>query len=408
VTIQNTSPETDVARTVYCTVVAENYLPQALALYASIRDIEPERELVLLVIDKDRTDLEKGREHLRVATTADIGLTRREVLDLAAIYDVVEFATAVKPAFFKKLLEEFERVVYLDPDMYVVAPLVDLDPLIDEFGVVLTPHFLDVVPAGMTHITEVHSLTVGVHNLGFCAVGRNGLPFLDWWWSHLSRECLIYPLLGIFVDQKWTDIGATLFRAHTLRHYGYNVGPHNLHERFFENHEGEWLISKSREPLRLMHFSGFNPQDPEAISVRLSEDLRAAGVTTPGLSQLSRIYAERVNEAKAKLGPRPSYGFTRDSSGKVLSKRTRRAYRKALLALPEGVVLPSPFLMQDRDNFRAWHRRALISRAGVTLGDAALAIKYVFPDEFTKVKSALPKQFSWVRSRLLAASRVRR
>jgi hypothetical protein len=408
VTDLNDPTEPSRQRAVYCTVVAENYLPQALALYSSVREVEPNRELVLLVIDNDRRDLEAGREGLRVATTADLGLSDREVLDLAAIYDVVEFATAVKPVFFRTLLEEFEQVVYLDPDMFVVAPLDDLEPLIDEFGVVLTPHFLEPVPAGTTHITEVHSLTVGVHNLGFFAVGRGGMPFLDWWWSHLERECLIYPLLGIFVDQKWTDLGATLFQAHTLRHYGYNVGPHNLHERFFEKTGDDWTVSRSGEPLRLMHFSGFDPKHPESISVRLSEDLRSAGVTTPALSALSTIYADRVNAASAELGARPAYGFAKDSSGKRLSKRTRRAYRKAILAKADGEVLPSPFLEADRDRFRAWQRRALASRAGVTLGDAALAVKYVFPDEFARVKSGLPTQFAWVRSRLLSASRVRR
>lgn len=395
-------------RAVYCTVVAENYLPQALTLYSSVREVEPERLLVILVIDNDRTDLEVGREKLRVVTTADLGLAEREVLDLATIYEVVELATAVKPVFFKKLLEEFDQVVYLDPDMFVIAPLDDLGPLIDEFGVVLTPHFLEVVPVGMAHITEVHSLTVGVHNLGFCAVGRNGVPFLDWWWSHLERECLIYPLFGIFVDQKWTDIGATLFNVHTLRHYGYNVGPHNLHERSFEKQDENWVLTKSREPLKLMHFSGFNPKDPESISERLSVDLRVAGVVTPGLSALSRIYADRVNEATTELGSIPPYRFARDSSGRWISKRTRRAYRKALLANDKGVQLPSPFMEDDLGAFRSWHRRAFTSRAGVTLGDAALAIKYVFPDEFAKVKHGLPRQFAWIRSRLLSATRIRR
>ena len=74
-------------------------------------------------------------------------------------------------------------------------------------------------------------LLVGVYNLGFCAVDRRAREFLDWWWSHLSNECLYDPLSGLFVDQKWMDIGSTLFEAGNFRHSGYNVGVANLPER---------------------------------------------------------------------------------------------------------------------------------------------------------------------------------
>jgi hypothetical protein len=396
------------SRTVYCTVVAQNYLGQALALHASIRRQQPERQLVILVVDGDRRDLESGREGLKVASLSSIGMDEDEIHHMAAIYDVVEFSTAVKPTFFLFLLEEFEQVVYLDPDTYVVAPLLELEGLIDEHGLVLTPHFLKPIPASVTHITEIHSLTVGIHNLGFCAVGRSRIDFLEWWAAHLARECLIYPLLGIFVDQKWTDVGANLFQAHTLRHAGYNVGPWNLHERVFEKINDTWTMVDSREALRLLHFSGFDPKDPEAISVRLSLDLKGVGIGTPALATLSREYAEHVLAAQRELGPSPRYGYAVDAGGRPLSKRTRRAYRKLLLSQDRASAVPSPFKMSELNAFRRWKAGALPARVGLTAGDAALAVKYVLPDEFGRVKKALPGQFAWLRARLLAASKVRR
>lgn len=392
-------------RMVYCTVVAENYLPQALALYVSIRRHEPQRELVVLVVDADRRDLADDRPGLKVVQTTDIGLTESEVLAMAAIYDVVEFSTAVKPSFFLSLLTQHEQVVYLDPDTYIVSPLQELEELIDAHGLVLTPHFLKPIPADVTHITEVHSLTVGIHNLGFCAVGRSRIDFLEWWAGHLARECLIYPLLGIFVDQKWTDLGANLFGAHSLRHAGYNVGPWNLHEREFDD---SWLMLDSREALRLVHFSGFDPRDPEAISVRLSLDLKGVGLGTPALAALSREYAKHVLNAQIEIGPSPRYGYADDAGGRPLSKRTRRAYRKALLSETGDSKLASPFKHSELGEFRRWKKRAVPARIGLTAGDAALAVKYVLPDEFGRVKKMLPRHFSWVRGRLLAASRVRR
>lgn len=393
-------------KTVYCTVVAQNYLPQALALYASIREVEPDKELVILVVDGDRSDLIEGRPGLRVESTEFLGISSRAVLDLAAIYDVVEFSTAVKPLFFKALLAEAATVVYLDPDMMLVSPLQELEKLVAEHGIVLTPHFLHPFTEPLEHITEGHDLTVGIFNLGFCAVGRSATPFLEWWWGHLERECLIYPLLGVFVDQKWVDVGANFFNAHSFRHGGYNVGPWNLHERHFSEIDGRYVLD-SGDALRLLHFSGFDPSNPEGISVRLSVDLRAVGEQAPALSGLSRKYADLVLAAQRTLGGSPEYGFARDAGGSLLSKRTRRTYRKQLLGLPAGCSLPSPFLAEEVARFRSWKRRAIAGRVGLTIGDASIAIKYSFPDEFAQVKKRMPG-FGAVRRRLLDAGRVRR
>lgn len=395
-------------RGIYCTIVAQNYLPQALALYASIREVEPGRDFVILVIDSERSDLQTGRPRLSVVSTSVLGLSEREILDLATIYDVVEFSTAVKPLFLKWLLTTHDQAVYLDPDTFLISPLSELEPLLDRWGIVLTPHFLEPIEPGQGYISEIHSLTVGIHNLGFCAVSREGIPFLDWWWSHLERECLIYPLLGVFVDQKWTDIGATLFNAHSLRHYGYNAGPWNLHEREFYEYEHEWVMARTHEPLRLFHFSGFDPAEPDAISARLNFSLKDAGVGSSALSALSHRYAQVMLHAAAALGEDAPYSFDRDSRGKRLNKRIRRAYRKDLIVGGSDHNLPSPFLARDAKAFRRWRKRSWTSRVHIGVSDAAIAIKYVFPDEYSAVKRSLPSQFSRLRARLLRAAQIRR
>ena len=397
-----------ILRGIYCTVVAQNYLPQALALYSSIRKHEPDREIVILVVDADRKELELNRPRLRVADTSFLGLTSREIEDLAAIYDVVEFSTAVKPLFFKKLLIEFEHVVYLDPDTFLVSPLLELEGLLENHGVVLTPHFLEPIGPGNPYITEVHSLTVGVHNLGFCAFSRVGIDFLDWWWSHLERECLIYPLFGIFVDQKWTDVGATLFKAFSLRHYGYNAGPWNLHERGFERTNGVLTMTGSGEPLRLFHFSGFDANDPDAISERLNVSLKGSGLGGEELRLLGHQYARQILDSREILGKSPAYHFEVDSSGKRLDKRTRRAFRKDLVSNSSSPGIPSAFDPDQAQSFREWRRKSWRSKVHMIAGDAAIALKYVFPEEFTSARKSFPTQFRWVRARLLRASRVRR
>ncbi len=393
--------------TTYCTVVAQNYLPQALALYSSIQQHAPETQLTIMVVDAERKDLEIDRPNLRVVGTEFLGLSNRETLNLAMIYDVVEFSTSIKPLFFLALLDEFSRVVYLDPDTYLVTPLVELDAVIDQHGTIFTPHFLEPIAPDSEVVSEIHSLTVGVHNLGFGAFNDKSRPFLNWWWSHLRRECLIYPLLSIFVDQKWTDIGAVLFDAHSWRHSGYNVGPWNLHEREIVRKDGRLEILATSHPLRLVHFSGFNPLDPDAISVRLSVSLRGAGGANDEFSALSHEYARAVLDAQEQLGESPAYEFAVDTRGRHLSKRLRKTYRRDLLA-NEEVILPSPFVHAERQDYDRWRRGSLGRGLKITIADVALAAKYALPDEFKFVQKRLPRAFSRLRTNLLESSKVRR
>ncbi|MCY0905457.1 hypothetical protein [Arthrobacter sp. H14-L1] len=338
----------------------------------------------------------------------DLDIESREVLNLAMIYDVVEFSTCLKPKLFLELLKDFSRVVYLDPDTFLIAPLLDLDTAVDQFGTVLTPHFLEAIRPGSEIVSEVHSLTVGVHNLGFGAFGVASRPFLEWWWSHLQRECLIYPLMSIFVDQKWTDVGAVLFDAHSLKHYGYNVGPWNLHERGFSVHDGVYIMDNSGEPLRLVHFSGFNPHDPDAISERLSISMRDAGGVTAAFRSLSREYAERVLDAQRAVAPVPAYGFATDTGGGYISKRLRKIYRKDLLSSGSQDALPSPFVVGEKTAFSNWKRRAAPRGLRITMSDLAIALKYALPDEFGALKRYLPRVSSRLRRQLLSAAEIRR
>jgi len=192
--------------TSYCTILARNYLPRALSLADSLRRHHPETPLVVLLIEALSDDDLPNIDGVRFVSTAMLGLPERAVLGLAAGYDLVEFATAVKPLLLKALLGESDQAVYLDPDMWVTSPMVELTGALQasEGGILLTPHYLEPIPEGVD-ASEGHLLTVGVFNLGFCAVDRRSRAFLDWWWGHLKNECLHDFLSGLFVDQKWVE-----------------------------------------------------------------------------------------------------------------------------------------------------------------------------------------------------------
>ena len=322
------------------------------------------------------------------------------------IYDVVEYSTAIKPVLLKHLLTQYEKVAYLDPDMYVTSPLLEVDDLLNQYSILLTPHFIEPIAPGSSYVSEIHSLTVGVANLGFCAVNRDATGFLDWWWSHLERECLIYPLLGVFVDQKWTDVGAALFDAHFMKHYGYNIGPWNLGERQIVTTGAGVSVGPSAHPTRLLHFSGFDPEKPEAVSERLNADLSSVAVTDE-YRRYANDYARLLLETRRAGGVRREYGHANDVLGKHLSKRLRRQYRADLLDANREDP-PSAFDPRTRDAYARWRRSASARKLQLTMTDAAIAAKYAFPDSFSWFKRRFPDGFRTIRSSLLSSGKVRR
>ena len=290
----------------FCTILARNYLPKALALSESLSRHGSEKPLVVFLIDATpETDLPEIAG-VRWMYPALLGLPQRQMLNLAMGYDLVEFATAVKPLVLQNLLRESEAVVYLDPDTYVTSPMIELGPALEaSAGILLTPHYLEPTPPG-SQFSEGHLLHVGVYNLGFCAVNRNADEFLTWWWGHLRTECLHDPIAGLFVDQKWVDLGSVLFGAAGFQHYGYNVGVGNLHERRIAHDSDGYYIGSTGDRLRLFHFHAFDPNRPEELSTRFDASTAHLRADNEGLDALCKEYADIVIGKQQQIGPHPT------------------------------------------------------------------------------------------------------
>jgi hypothetical protein len=383
------------------TILARNYLPGALALSDSLRRHGACDPLVALLIDATPETPLPALDGVRWLFPVELGLPERTVLELAMSYDLVEFATALKPLVFKALLRDHEQVVYLDPDTYLCSPLVELEPALQAAPIVLTPHFLEPVPPGRL-LSEGHLLSVGVYNLGFCAINRGAAAFLDWWWGHLRYECLHDWLSGLFVDQKWMDLGSVMFGASTLRHYGYNVGVGNLHERPIARDRDGYYIASSGDRLRLFHFHAFDPERPEGLYTRLRTTGRTAQIGDETLLELCRGYAAQVLAKRELLGPQPRYLYAHDTAGRRIPRRLRHAYRVAVREDPGEV--PSPFVPAEAAAYERWRRRAAPLAARLILSDLAKGLRYAVPEEYDQLKHRFPGLIARMRGRYLEES----
>jgi hypothetical protein len=386
----------------YCTILARNYLPRALTLSGSLHEHGSELPLTVFLTDATAETQLPELPGVRWMRPASLGLPERTVLELAMSYDLVEFATAVKPLVLQSLLREHEQVVYLDPDTYQVSPMVELGPALQaSSGIVLTPHFLEPTrPDGA--FTEGHLLGVGVYNLGFCAVDRRAGAFLDWWWRHLRSDCLHDPLAGLFVDQKWVDIGSVLFGAAALRHPGYNVGAANLHQRPVAADAEGYYISSTGDRLRLFHFHAFDPRRPDTLSARFSTGKEGVGTDGDALRELASRYATAVIEKQRQLGPQPSYIYATDTTGRPISRHMRHAYRAA--ALSGSRDLPSPFVPGEAVAYGRWRRRARGLAARLVASDLAKGARVALPDEYDAIKRRFPRLAKSLRGRFVEST----
>src|SRR5690606_38681659 len=110
-------------RTCIFTICAKNYLARARILMDSLQRFEPDALRLVVLSDRIEGAFDPAAETFEV-----LEIERLPIADLRGMcfrYDVMELATAVKPSVLRHLLTAagFERVIYLDPDTQLLAPL---------------------------------------------------------------------------------------------------------------------------------------------------------------------------------------------------------------------------------------------------------------------------------------------
>lgn len=309
--------------TCFATIASGNYLAYVRVLRDSVARHAPDAAFRVLVVDRPSDALRKALDasSLHWTYAEELGLPDFE--QLAFKFDVVELNTALKPSFLKRLFRDgFEHVVYLDPDIRMLAsPAVVLDALHDA-QIVLTPHALAPVMDGKRP-SDIDYLRQGSYNLGFIGLrtGSDAQAFLDWW----ERRCLGQGFndftFGVFVDQKWIDLAPSYFSSvKILRHPGCNVAYWNLHERVL-GRAGD-AYTANGEPLVFFHFSGVNANAPHLLSRHQNRHIPEAGSV---LAELVADYGAAVLANGHAGYQRLNYGFTRLDDGTAITPLMRRA-----------------------------------------------------------------------------------
>jgi hypothetical protein len=357
-----------------------NYLAFARVLAAAWKRHHPDTPFYVLVIDV----MEPGvlKEEFAVVSPIDLGLDVAEVHIRAGIYGPGELATSLKPHLLRYALEHgAEAAVYVDPDSDLFADITDIGITASTHEIALTPHFLRPVPLDGYYPSEILQLRFGVYNSGLIAVSPSAIPFLSWWAARLTRNCLMDDQAGLHSDQRWLDFVPAYFRCAIVDDPTVHVAHWNLHERHLDVTNGGFSVDGA--PLRHVHFSAFDPDQPSRLSRYSPGPLRAGIRENPVVVRLYEEYAAKIIAAGYRESTRLPYGFGLTASGKKYGPTERRTYLPWVIeAETKGTALPpDPFdAAQSREFERLVRRsraRAAVKR--VTPRPVRRAVRRIWP-----------------------------
>jgi hypothetical protein len=307
------------------TICAKNYMAHAKTLGDSVKKIHPECDFFILLSDElEGNDLNCDYQ---IIESKDIGIAGFE--KMAFQYDVIEFSTSVKPFFIKNLFNQgYNKVLYIDPDMVIYSSLDFIFDHLNNYDAVLTPHLLKPYVKYIGATSEEELLFVGIYNLGFFAVKNSatGNQITDWWVEKLSNQCYADKEDALHVDQKWMDFLPSLYTNEVLilRHPGTNLAFWNFHERKLYKKNGVYLVDEDITPLAILHFSGLDADNAEAVCRKQTKYNLSA---IPEYRELFETYVKCLeNNGIERLG-KMVYKYNQFNNGTSILKYHRRLYR---------------------------------------------------------------------------------
>lgn len=316
------------------TICSKNYLGQAMALRKSFLEFHSDVDFFLVLMDKkEHAYVPESFEKSEVLWAEDLPI--KDYWKNALKFDIIEWSTNVKPFAAQMLLEKYEKVLYLDPDLYFYRNIEWIFQELDHHSMVVTPHATqapnDDLPQG-----DLEWMRVGTFNLGFIGLKSNAetRSFLSWWGSRSLSDGYADTSRGIFVDQKWVTLAVGFYPGiKILFNKGINVATWNFHERSLaSNSQGE-MVFEDGSPLYFFHFSGFDYQDPDRFSKRQTRWVKGS---RPDLEKFAFEYKKELENNR--FMERISTPYTNDffENGVYITPLARRVYANLIDRFPES------------------------------------------------------------------------
>jgi len=307
------------------TIASGNYFPQVKTLLNSVSDLHTEIDLYFFLADEISAPITENSDGFKVICAKQLNIENFETL--AFKYNIIEFNTAIKPFCFDYLfnIKKYQKIIYLDPDIYVFNRLDFIINLLHEYSILFTPHIADKKYASENFINiEFSFLRFGVYNLGFVALRKDieSEYLLEWWKKRCHDNCYVFKNDSTYVDQKWMDLAPSLFdNIHIIKHLGCNMAYWNIQERQLN----ENLKVNNAFDLLFFHFSGFDFKDEQKItsngSITYNLDNRS------DLKPIFDTYRKAISKNIDIKNYIPEYKYSKFENGVSITEYQRNIYQ---------------------------------------------------------------------------------
>jgi hypothetical protein len=370
------------SKNVVFTIVAKNYIGLAQILEESLKEKNPGTDFFIIVADdfSDSFDVEKLPSNILFARK-ELNISTQQWLDMSFKYDLTEFCTSIKPASFSFFIEktEYEKIIYLDPDIYIYSSLNPIYGMLESHSIVLTPHITTIQDTFQGDRSESGLMSTGVFNLGFCGIKRSdsAKKMISWWHERLLDKCYIDSHESYFTDQKWMDFLPCYFNSNELyvsRHLGMNIAPWNFFEREIYT-EKESLKVRNREsnsvkndcPVIFVHYSGYNYTELKKGNVVQNNisDIK----DYEDIKLLTDVYAKAIY-AKSELFDKyiqQKYSFGTFDNGDSIKGFHRRIYRSLV---NKGLSFSNPFSVANDSLYQKLKAKGMTKSSTINIDKA--------------------------------------
>lgn len=361
------------------TICAKNYIGLAQILEQSVLASNVDTDFLVFVADEilDADILASLPTNVIIARSV-LNLTSDTWDDLSFKYNLTEFCTSIKPAVFLYLLENsgYNKIIYLDPDIYVFSELKPIYDALNVQSIVLTPHMSLISEHYTGELPDTDFLGNGIFNLGFCGL-RNDLvstKMCKWWHSKLLNNCFIDPYLNTFTDQKWMDYLPAFFTSEELcvsRHLGLNIAPWNFFERKIISVDGKLMVQWRDDstgnkiyPVVFVHYSGYNYT--ELKEGRVIQNNVSSLHDYEDIKLLTDNYANCIQKNREVFDRFIHLDYTYNSykNGTKITSLHRRIYRSLM---NKGEKILNPFECTDQSFFVRLKKAGMVGNTKVNL-----------------------------------------
>ena len=238
----------------FCTIVTPSFLSHAKALHESLKKHDPKTTIQVLVIGDSEIKSEKYFIIHQSTSIINYSLAK-DIENKYAYTNTDHFRWALKPVFISYLLENgFEKVIYVDPDIFFVNDYSFLFEKLNTRSVLLSPHWRDTDPLK----NEENFLALykdGLYNGGFIAASKKGIEAMKWWAGLCHYKMDRQIQMGIYDDQRYLDAMPAQFdNIEILKHRGCNIAKWNINECKRELKNGN-LVINGEYPIIFIHFT---------------------------------------------------------------------------------------------------------------------------------------------------------